>query len=172
MAVGAGAVWVTTDCGPRRSRFGFLVRIDARTNRVTRAVALGATYHALAAGSLGVWGATSDAEAVPAIGRSKARAARFATLQRIGLRDGRPTVVTRLPAGGVGALDVSRDAVWATRLAPQRAGAPAGALLRVDPHTGRVSTVLVAEQPGDVSVGEQGVWVLDGFARTVTRVRP
>ncbi len=164
IAVGAGAVWVTSSCGSRGSRFGVLVRIDPRTNRVTRTVALGAAYQAIAAGRLGVWGATPSATPTGTPIAS--------TLQRIGTRDGRPTLTVPLPAGGAASLAVSRDAVWVTSFGTPGRDGGTGTLLRLDPASSRLSTALKLEQPYDMAVGERGVWVLDGFARTLTRLRP
>jgi hypothetical protein len=172
VSVGAGAVWVTSNCGPRRSAHGFLLRIDPRSDRVTRAIALRAGYTHIAVGAIGVWGATRYAPASPAVGAVPAQSILLPTLQRIGLRDGRPTRVTPLPAGGVSALGVSRDAVWASRFGADRSDAPAASLLRLNPAHGGASRALALEQPYDMAVGERGVWVLDGFARTLTRVRP
>jgi hypothetical protein len=171
VAVGAGSVWVTSDCGRGASGFGFLLRIDPRTNRVTRRVALRASYTAIAAGSLGVWGATPGPAPYPALPGSKPVRAMPRALHRISVRDGRPDRVTTLPGGAATGLAVSRDAVWATRFGLDNA-APAGVLLRLDASSGRPSTALALEQPYDLAVGEHGVWVIDGFARTLTRVRP
>ena len=158
VGVAAGAVWVMTNCGPGASRFGFLQRIDPRANRVTRAVALRAAYDELAAGPQSLWAAT--------INPNNERP----SLHRIGVRDGRPAAVTLLPAGYLTALAADGRAVWLTQQAVVR-HVPVGALRRVGPTTTRLKSVLELEEPTSVAVGDDAVWVLDAFARTVTRVR-
>ena len=49
ITLAADAVWVASNCGPRDEPFGFLQRIDPRTNRVTRVIALRHGYSAMAA---------------------------------------------------------------------------------------------------------------------------
>lgn len=92
-------------------------------------------------------------------------------LHRIGLRDGQPVTVTRLPEGDVSGLGVSGGAVWLTQSGERRAGAPVGALRRVNAASGRLSTVLRLEQPSSLAIGEGSVWTVDTFAGTLTRVR-
>jgi len=117
LVIGAGSVSVASTCGPRPSRFGFLSRIDPRTNRVTRAARLRHAYSVLAAGPAGVWAATGTAGL---LGADQQRPA----LHRIGLRDGQPVTVTRLPEGDVSGLGVSGGAVWLTQSGERRAGHP------------------------------------------------
>jgi hypothetical protein len=170
VAVGAGAVWVTSDCGKGRSDFGFLLRIDPRANRITRTVALHAGYTEIAAGSRGVWGTTAGPSPYAQIPGSAPVPPTPPELHRIRVRDGRPTRVTTTGGAATG-LALSRDAVWFTRFGPGKA-ASAGRLLRLNVPSPRLSTALALEQPYDLAVGEHGVWVIDGFARTLTRVRP
>jgi hypothetical protein len=164
LVLGAGSVWVASNCGPRPSRFGFLSRIDPRTDRVVRTVALRHAYSVLAAGRAGVWAATATAGL---LGPGQQRPA----LHRIGLRDGRPVAVRGLPEGDVSALGVSGGAVWLTQSGERRAGAPVGALRRLNAPSGRLSTVLRLEQPSSLAIGEGSVWIVDSFAGTLTRVR-
>ena len=155
VAVGAGAVWVMTNCGPGASRFGFLQRIDPRYNRVTRVVALRAAYAKLAAGPKSLWAVNDTGQ------RS--------SLHRIRVRDGRPAAVTGLPVGNVTALAADGRAVWLTQAGVR--DVPVGALRRVGLTSTRLKSVLELEEPTTVAVGDDAVWVLDAFARTVTRVR-
>jgi len=172
----AGAVWVassaTWSCGrltpqkilrlPIRART--LRRIDPRSNRVTRTIALDHAYERLTATATELWATTC----VLRIGILGCEPSERPELHRLGTRDGRPTSVTRLPAGRVIGLATSRDAVWISHIGPRGRG---GRLLRVDRRTGRLSTALRFEgAPSNVSVGEGGVWVLDTFARTLIRV--
>jgi len=161
IAVGGGAVLVVSHCGPRPARYGWLLRIDPRTNRIARAVAVRAQYRALVAGRSGVWALS---ERFSGTGFTNA-------LHRISLRDGRPAPVVRLPAG-LGATDLAlgAGAVWVTHIGPWLAGAYTGTLLRFDPVRGRLTKTLDLEQPGSVAVGNGAAWVVDRFARTLTRV--
>lgn len=157
VAVGAGAVWVMTNCGPGASRLGFLQRIDPRSNRVTRVVALRAAYAKLAVGPKSLWAATQN------------DTGRRSSLHRIRVRDGRPAAVRRLPVGYVTALAADGRAVWLTQAGVR--DVPVGALRRVGLTSTRLKSVLELEEPTRVAVGDDAVWVLDAFARTVTRVR-
>ena len=168
LAIGAGAVWVASKCGPRPSRLGFLSRIDPDTNRVTRAVALRHSYSTLAAGAAGVWAATATSTLLTPRAMKPA-------LHRIDPRTGRPAAVTPLRAGEVRGLAVGRDSVWVARTADARAGAgagagaPVGSLGRLDADRARLSTVLRLEAPSSLAVGGGRVWVVDAFARTLRR---
>jgi len=161
VAIGAGAVWVTSTtlsrCPHRTGqRLYLLSRIDPRTNRVTRVLRLRRAYTALAAGRDGVWGATYLRPA----------------LHRISLRDGRPATVTPLPStdrsrGSANGLAVSPGAVWVSQSVDDQRGA----LRRLDLATGSLVTVLeLAGRPTNVAVGEGGAWVADRSARTLIRV--
>ncbi len=165
LAVGAGAVWVASKCGPRPSRLGFLSRIDPRTNRVTRAVALRRSYSAIAAGRAGIWLATATATLLTARPPQPA-------LHRLDARDGRTITVARLPEdSSVTGLAVDRDAVWVTESsAPQPGAPPVGALRRTRGAGGPMPSVARLERPAGVAVGASGVWVVDAFAGTVRRV--
>jgi hypothetical protein len=160
LAIGADAVWVASKCGPRPSRLGFLSRIDPRTNRVTRAVALRRSYSAIAAGPAGLWAAPATATGLTPRPPQPA-------LHRLDPRDGRSIAMTPLPAGEVTGLGVGRAAVWVTQASERRAGAPVGALRRVDWPRGRLSTVLRLERPSSLAVGNRSVWIVDSFARTL-----
>ncbi len=144
LAVGAGAVWVMTNCGPGASRFGFLQRIDPRSNRVTRAIALRAEYDELAAGPKSLWAAT--------VSLSGERP----SLHRIRARDGRPAALTRLPVGYVTALAADERGAWLTQEARVR-DVPVGALRRVRQSSTRLRSVLELEEPASVAVGEDAV---------------
>ena len=78
--------------------------------------------------------------------------------------------VTRLPAGYVSDLESSREALWVAQAGEHRHGAPVGALRRLDPASGQLTTVADLEEPTSVAIGPQAVWVLDRFARTLTRI--
>ena len=162
LAIGAGAVWVISRCGPRPSRLGYLSRIDPRTNRVTRAVVLRRSYATLAAGPAGIWAATATATLLTP------RPPRPA-LHRLDPRDGRSIERVTLPEGDVTGLAVGRSAVWVARAEPSQGGAPVGALQRVDAARGRLSTVLRLEAPSSLALGGGRAWVVDGFARTLRR---
>lgn len=165
IAVGGGSVWVISETD---SFCGRLSRIDPRTNRVTRAIAPGHPYYALAAAPGGIWGVTR-------------RGLRFeygrpvqqrTELHRIGLRDGRPTAVTRLPEGDVLGLAVSREAVWISQAnGDRRGGVRGGVVRRVDRATRRLSTALRLKlPPPKVAIGEGAVWVIDTSGRALTRL--
>ncbi len=164
LAIGAGAVWVASKCGPRPSRFGYLSRIDPRTNRVTRAVALRHSYSKIAAGRAGLWAATATATLLPPRPPEPA-------LHRIDPAPGRPASVTSLPEGNVVGLGVAAGAVWvAVEGAPQRARAPVGTLHRLNPRRrARLSTALRLESPASLAVDGGRVWVVDAYAQTLRR---
>jgi hypothetical protein len=154
IAAGVRSVWVIS---PADSFCGRLSRIDARTSRVTRAIAPRHVYYALAVAPGSLWGVTRRG--------SRHERGRHA-LHRIGLRDGRPAAVTPLPEGEVRGLAVSHDAVWISQT--NRRG---GVLLRIDRATGRRSTALTFQgEPSDVAIGGGAVWVLDIPARTLIRI--
>ncbi len=156
IAAGVRSVWVLS---PTDSVCGRLSRIDARTNRVTRAIAPRHVYDALAVAPGGLWGVTRRG--------SRYERGRHA-LHRIGLRDGRPAAVTPLPEGDVRGLAVSRDAVWVSQTNHDRRG---GVLLRIDRATGRRSTALTFQgEPSGVAIGGGAVWALDIPARTLIRI--
>jgi hypothetical protein len=164
IAVGAGAVWVMSNCGPHASRFGWLLRIDPRSNRITRSIALHDAYAGLVAGREGVWALTQGPLRLTVAPVPVA-------LQRISLRDGRPASTTPLPEGGVTSIALGAGSVWFTQLRERQPAAPAGMLRRLDPAQRRLTTVLELEEPIGVAVGEGAVWAFDSFARTLTRVR-
>lgn len=157
IAAGAGAVWVISNCRSQASPHGYLLRIDPRANRVTRAVALRQAYGELAAGDGGVW-ATVRQPQDPAPGAS--------SLQRFSLRTGRPSAIAELGIDYVTGLAVGGDSVWLTQVDERRNGA----LRRVATGGKRVTGVLALEGPEDVAVGAGAAWVVDRVARTVTRV--
>ena len=139
LAGGAGAVWVASKCGPRPSRYGFLSRIDPRTNRVTRAVALrrSSRDQRRAGGRMGRHGHRGPAHAAAA--RTRAASDRSAH-RSVGLGDaaarGRHRRPRRRPR-----------AVWAARSGTSRAGTPAGAVHRVGAARARLSRRGPARRP-------------------------
>lgn len=169
LALGAGAVWVKSTsayvCQPKPTvRFRQrLHRIDPRSNRVTHTIALRHTYAKLAVTSDGAWATTCSDE----FGSDICTKPRRPALHRISLRNGKATV-TPLPAGQVVGLAASRDGVWISQTNHDTHG---GTLRRLNPITNRLSTVLRLQgAPSNVSIDEDGVWVIDTFARTLIRV--
>ena len=157
IAAGAGAVWVISNCRSQASPYGYLLRIDPRANRVTRAVALRQAYGELAAGDGGVWATVRQPQG-PAPGAS--------SLQRFSPRTGRPSAIAELGIEYVTGLAVGGDSVWLTQVDERRNGA----LRRVATGGKRVTGVLALEGPEDVALGAGAAWVVDHVARTVTRV--
>ncbi len=193
MAIHRNAIWVMSRTGmscrshasprafalARQGPFHSLTRIDTRTNRITRTVALTREYSSLAAGPSGVW-------AIGCLKVLEAYRCRRAALHRIDLRSAQPAVVVALPTAHsslrttqlTGPIGVGSGTVWLVQPvspgSPQRDGQqPAGVLHRIDVANPRLKTVrAIARLPADLTVDEHGSWVLDGFDRTLIRIQP
>lgn len=163
----------------RKGFFYSLLRLDARTNRFTRTVALTREYGALAAGPSGVWGIGCRSPA-------EIYRCRRAAVHRIDLRTGRSAVVVGLPADEslrtsqfYGPIGVGAGAVWLVAPAAARAPQPdrrnpqvSGVLQRIDVADPRLTSVRpVPRWPADLAVDEHGAWVLDSVDRTLIRVQ-
>lgn len=180
LAAGAGAVWVISTASygceapqpgtrqRRQDRIGRSIRlrqIDARGVRVTRTIRLRHSYTKLAVAANAVWATTCSLRfPVPGCDRTARHA-----LHQISLRNGAPAAVTPLSGGEIVAgLAASRDAVWISQTDKD---GRSGALRRLDRTNGRLSTILRLEgAPSNVSVGGDGVWLVDTFARTLIGV--
>lgn len=163
----------------RKGPFFSLTRIDARTNRVTRTVALTREYSSLAAGPSGVW-------AIGCLKPAETYRCRRAAVQRIDLRSGKPAAVVALPpahsslrtAQLIGPIGVGRGAVWVVQPADPGSSRgyfdePPGVLQRIDVADPRPKTVrAIARLPTDLTVDERGAWVLDGVDRALIRIQP
>jgi hypothetical protein len=160
LAVGDAGVWVaatTETCGSSRQRLYSLSRIDPHTNHVVRTIPLRRAYDRLAASRDGIWGTTYLRPA----------------LHRIDSRDGRPLAVIPLAGadhGSVRGLAVDGGGVWISQALDDERD---GLLLRIDPRTGKRSTILQLEgAPTNVAVGAGRVWVADTRARRLVGVSP
>lgn len=155
LAAGFGSIWACAGDG--------IARIDPATNRVTAVIdvpAIGQTRLAVAGGS--VWAFTSQAGVEPAN-----------SLLRINPRTGR--AVTIALGHVAGTMTAAYGYLWITSVDD-------GLLLRVDPTTGTVETVMDGlPQPFFVSAGLASLWISlhaneeGGGARgqtTVIRVDP
>ena len=145
MDAGYGAVWVGV-CGTP-----MLVRVDARTGRITEKVRLEVgnllEESSVAAGAGRVWALSADGELVTLHPRTN------------------KVSVHRAPAGAT-ALRAGFGALWVTNY-------DAGSLMRVDPASHKVvARIAVGSGPRFLAVGEGGVWVLNQFDGTVSRVDP
>lgn len=193
MAIHRDAVWVMSrtrmSCRSHASPRAFalartgplysLVRIDARTNRVRRTVALTREYSALASGPSGVWG-------IGCLKPLKTYECRRAAVHRIDLRTGRPAVVVAMPAADprrrtsqfTGQIGVGSGVVWITQPAdpgspPRHWEEPAGVLQRIDVANPQLTIVRAFPRlPADLAVDDHGAWLLDGFDRTLIGVQP
>lgn len=150
VAVGEDAVWVTD----RRST---VVRVDPKTNGIVARISVPSGAGSVAVGEGAVW----------TTGRS--------ALARIDLSDNRVTGTVEV--GAPQGLAVGEGAVWVANLAGN------GTLSRVDPKTMRVVASIkvpplpdddlpLPQQPGQVAVGQGGVWVTDTRVGTVSRLDP
>ena len=141
-----------------------LRRIDPRSNRVTRTIALKHSYERLTASPTALWGTTCGAGWPSCRARPRRESSCTASARATAGRRPSPAWA----AGRVTGLAATEDAVWISHIGRRSRG---GTLLRVDRRTGRVSTVLRFEgTPSPVSIGEGGVWVIDTFARRLFRV--
>jgi hypothetical protein len=172
VATARNTVWVTSDtsgtCGGSNRKQHRLTRIDARTNRVTRTVALARELTALAADGDGVWGVTCrEGPPNPTI----ATTCPNATLIRIDPRNGNAIRRTPLPSGDIAGLAVSDDAVWVSQIL-QTEDQTRGRLLRLDRATGRLTTALrLSGAASNVVVAAGRAWIANVATRTLTRIR-
>jgi sugar lactone lactonase YvrE len=125
---------------------GRVLRVDARTGRVTRRVAPPGRPIAVAAGFGAVW-AADDAGAVHRLHRTT----------------GRP--VGRIDVGGrLFNLWVGAGALWTVDDA-------AGAVVRVDPRTNRVAArIAVGDGPSDLAFSGTTAYVIDHRDRSLVRI--
>jgi outer membrane protein assembly factor BamB len=171
VATAHDTVWVTSDmsatCRGSREQHR-LTRIDARTNRVTRTVALARELTALAADGDGVWGVTCrEGPPPPTISTTCPNA----TLIRIDPRNGNTIRRTPLPSGDIAGLAVSDDAVWVSQVL-QTEDQTRGRLLRLDRATGRLTTALhLSGAASNVVVAAGRAWVANIATHTLTRIR-
>jgi len=176
LAAGVGTLWVAAiDDGDGPTR---VLRVDARTARVTASTQMPGAALALEATPAGAWVVLE----YPGKGRPRRivrlhpRTARVLSileprLQPLRLAAGDGALwatttegVTRLGAGGGPparvlapngpfAIAVGRGAVWVTSQAP-------GTLARIDARSRRTQAVITtAGNPGDVTVGREAIWV-------------
>ena len=145
IAVADGAVWVAAPSD------GELVRIDARTNRVTGRIAAGADPDSVAAGGGVAWMTT----------RADGHLRRFATAPTL-----TPTGATSVGAKPEG-IALGRNLAWVVSSVDDT-------VTRVDRATGAVvgQPIRVGQQPIDVSLGPTGVWTANSADRTVSHVDP
>jgi hypothetical protein len=177
LATGGGDVWVTASiamtCRTSKRSLAYervLLRVDARTNRVTHRFSLDHGVSAvpsfdtpIAAGGGGLFGVAcgkrvlSGREALCGQGR----------LQRLDLRGG-PSTIAALPTGTITGLAATNDAVWVSE---QLDGGPGGVLLRIDRTSKRRATILrTTGKPSNLAVGTGALWVADSGARQLLRV--
>jgi streptogramin lyase len=149
VAVGAGAVWFTTDAGS-------VVRVDPATNRVVTSIAIGTRAGAIAAGTRDVWVADADAHQLVRIDATS------------------NAITARIPLGSdqapVVGLDIGEGAVWAIEDFSLR-------VVRIDPETnaltGDVPLCTAGEcRVGSAAVGAGRVWVVDCCTGEVLEIDP
>jgi streptogramin lyase len=86
------------------------------------------------------------------------------TVTRLSARTGRAQGTPIRVGGAPAALAVTRDAVLVL-------DARSGAIVRIDPRTGRVTRPFdLGGSPGSIAVGAGAAWVVDARAGTVTRI--
>ncbi|MGH9278849.1 MAG: hypothetical protein ACRD12_12195 [Acidimicrobiales bacterium] len=150
VAVGEKAVWAVD--GERT-----LLRVDPGSKSITGRIDVADGAQQVAVGEGGVW--ISGRSAVSRVDPATAR------------------VTARLEVGSPRGLAAGKGAVWVAN------GQDDGTLSRIDPKSMRVSatikvpahpeeTLPIPQDPGDVAIGEGGVWVTDRRVGTVSRVDP
>jgi DNA-binding SARP family transcriptional activator/ABC-type branched-subunit amino acid transport system substrate-binding protein len=142
VAVGEHAVWAISGASAT------VLRIDARTGKVTARIAIVATRGtqspypiALAAGLGSVWVLNATAASVTRIDPVQA-----------GVTTTIPLGIERVPRR----IAVGAGAAWVADAD--------GTLARIDPATNAVTTTPIAPSLYDVAVGKHGVWVTSGSA--------
>jgi hypothetical protein len=177
LTTGGGDAWVTASiamtCRTSKRNLAYervLLRVDARTNRVTHRLSLDHGVSAvpsfdtpIAAGGGGLFG-VACAKRVPSGRDALCGQGR---LQRFDLRGGPRTIAT-LPTGTITGLAATSDALW---VGEQLGGGPGGVLIRIDRKTKRRTTVLrTTGKPSNLAVGGGAVWIADSGARQLLRV--
>ena len=183
LAIGAGAVWVTSPAD------GTVSRIDMRTGQVVDQIRTGNAPAAIAYGDGSIWVANQDDRTVsridPHSGVVSAPIDTDAAGDGIAVGPGAvwvsdgsdsrvaeidpssDSVVRTVTVGnGPGALAASGRTVWvANRLD--------GTLSRIDAHDGVVrQTVPVGSEPIGVTITPRGVWVASHISATLDRIDP
>lgn len=129
-----------------------LVRIDPRTNRVVRRVAIGADPFALAWGFGSLW-VTSYFHPPQGVLRVDPTSGKVIS------------TIAGPPMGGTG-IAVGAGAVWV-------AGTYSQSLARIDPATNRLTAVIPVERyPLGIAAGRGAVWVRNEDSSTVSRIDP
>jgi peptide/nickel transport system substrate-binding protein len=143
IAVGEGAVWVTT-------RFdGTVEKIDPDRGKVVATIPVGQDPSGVAVGFGGVWVAVGGANEVVRIDPRTDDVTRS-----IGVGSGPTTVV------------VSPEGVWA-------ANGLDGTVSLIDPHAGRVASVIeVGDGPSGIASTEGAVWVANESDGTLSQIDP
>ena len=151
IAIGEGAVWVTT--GSSR-----LLKVDPKTRKIRKAIDVGLSLDAVAVGNGLVWVASGPSATVAAVhpetGEIEARIPIVVD----------PDAASPFPV----AVAVGHDAVWTLN-------ANTATVTKLDPRTrGVVATVPlgVGRAPARLAVGPGGVWVSNGGDGTLTRLDP
>lgn len=143
IAAGQGSVWVTSgrDGGP-------VYRIDPRTNRVIAAVAVGGSVIGIAVGGGRVWVTRVSAGAGPG------------EVLRIDPRTNRVTGHAIAVGPGPEQLGFGSGAAWVQDTSPT-------SVVRIDPDTGRVSTIVGTDSTvhgsfvvGAIAVGDGSLWTV------------
>jgi len=181
VAVGAGQVWVANQLdgtvseinpaagvvvatiavgnGPVAVAYGYasvwvanvtdstLSRIDPGSGRVAATIPLGSTPTGLAVGEGGVWVTGADTGG-------------------LALVDPRTNRVSRtVPAGSSqSGVAVGAGSVWVADAS--------GAVVRIDPRTGRARTIRLGGEPTGIAYGGGAVWVANSLGGSVVRIDP
>jgi streptogramin lyase len=145
LAVGAGAVWVSS------ASTGAVRRIDLSTATAGPPIAVGRGPAGITVGGDLVWVANSRSDSVTRVDP--------ATRTLIGV----PIAVGERPGG----IDAGTDTVWV-------ANSGDGTVSRIDVENGESAgdPVVVGPQPGAVAVGAEAVWVANNGDGTLTRIEP
>jgi hypothetical protein len=150
IAVGEGAVWVTTSDGDR----WFLARIDPTTNEVTDEIDI-ADVTDVAVGAGAVWAITYQRPDGWAVARIDPTSRDVTALTPLGCT----------PDCGASQLVAMPDGIWVSVSTDYPDW---GEVVRIDPATSQViSRTRVRGDPRDLVIGEGGVWVygLTHFSR-------
>jgi DNA-binding beta-propeller fold protein YncE len=145
LAVGAGAVWVSS------ATTGAVRRIDLTTATAGPPIPAGRGPAGLTVGGAIVWVANSRSDSVSRVDS--------ATRTLVGL----PIAVGERPGG----IDAGTESVWVANSAD-------GTVTRIGIESGEAEggPISVGPDPGAVAVGEEAVWVADNGDGTVTRIEP
>jgi streptogramin lyase len=147
IALAAGAVWVGTLRRDASGEQDAVLRLDPRSGRVLRRVAVPAGVGGIDAGRSAVWVVNRTSQTVTRL-------------------DIRTAALTPVPVGrDVRGIAVGVDAVWATSFAED-------AVTRIDPRTLRRTTVPTGGGPTSVAAAPGTVWVVNNTESTLTRIDP